>query len=254
MSFSEEARSYTETRKRTSAEYVKFTPRHRTVLRMLDDRAKTVWKHWIPQANGGRGMGAVCPNVDPQLKVCPIDKLYADLPKDDEKRKENNARRRFVVNVLDRTPHTVCKSCQTVTPPVVNTASPSQKTCVSCGADLKGHDFKPLNRVKILEQGPRLFNESLNAIAEMQKADLGKDITEYDITFTTQGEGRDRRITAIPQDPKELEPDALIDPETGEPQKKFNLDLLSEPTPIEEIELMLQGATMDQLNAVRGIV
>jgi ribosomal protein L37AE/L43A len=220
---------------------------------MLDLEARQVWKHWIGQANGGKGLGAVCPNITPQTKICPIDLKYADLPKDNEERKANNARRKFVINVLDRTPHTICKFCQTQTPGITQVGS-TVKSCISCGADLKGHDFKPLNRIKILEQGPKLFNEQLNVIQEMQKSDIGKDITEYDITFTTQGERREKRITAIPQDPKELEPDALLDPETGEPQKRYDLDLLVEPTSVEEIELMLEGATMDQLNAVRGIV
>jgi hypothetical protein len=245
--FSEEARSYGETRKRTSAEYVKFTEDYRTVLRMLNT------KHWIAAANGGRGMGAVCLNTEPRMSVCPIEKMYEDLPRENEDRRANNARRKFVVNVLDRTPHTTCKHCSTLTPGIVNVATGS-KQCKSCGGDLKGSDFAPLDRVKILEQGPRLFNESLNAIATMQKEDLGKDITEYDITFTAQGSGRDRRITAIPQDPKPLPKDALLDKETGEPQKVFDLDLLGEPPSIEEMELMLEGATIDQLNALKGIV
>lgn len=252
MSFSEEARSYSDTAKRTSAEYAKFTPQYRTVLRVLDAKAKTVWKHYIQAANGGRGMGAVCPNVEAGLNVCPIEAKYASLPKDNEDRKANNARRKFVVNVLDRTPVTTCNTCQATTPAAVNIAT-GVKQCVSCQADLKGHDFKPLNKIKIMEQGPRLFNEQLNTIADMQKADIGKDITEYDITFTTQGAGREKRITAIPQEPKALEKDAFIDPETGEEQKRFDLDILAEPASVEVIELMLEGATIDQINAVRGI-
>jgi len=253
MSFSEEPRSYTETRKRTGAEYVKFTDKYRVVLRMLNPQARTVWKHWIQEANGGRGLGAVCLNTEPGLRACPIEKAYEHLPKDDKERKDHYARRKFVINVLDRTPVTTCKHCSTVTPAVTNVAS-GAKQCQSCGGDLKGSDFTPLNKVKILEQGPRLFNENLNVIADMQKADLGVDITEYDIVFTSQGQDRDRKITAIPKDPEPLEDGALNDPETGEPQKLWDLELLSEPPQSEEIELMLQGATIDQLNAVRGIV
>lgn len=252
MSFSEEPRSYADTRKRTGAEYLKFTPEYRTVARILNPKARTVWKHFIPQANGGRGMGAVCPNIPGESYVCPIEIKYADLPKDNEDRKANYARRRFVVNVLDRTPHTTCKACNTLTPGKVNPAS-NKKTCANCGADLKGHDFAPLNKVKILESGPRLFNQNLNAIQQMQLEETGKDIVDYDITFTTQGVGRDRVITAIPQDAKELGDEAFLDSETGEPQQLFDLDLLAEPTSVEEITLMLQGATVEQLNAVRGI-
>lgn len=251
MSFSE-VRSRNETRKRTSAEYFKFTQDYRSVGRILDPKARTIWKHWISVANGGKGMGAVCLNTEPRMDACPIERKYADLPKDNPERKANNARPKFVVNILDRTPYTTCKACNTQTPGKVNQAN-GQKQCFSCGASLKDHDFKPLNRVKILEGGPRLFNDNLNPIAEMQKADLGKDITEYDITFSTTGEGRDRKVNALPQPPSELEEDALIDPDTGEEQKLFDLELLAEPPSSEEIELMLEGATIDQLNALRGI-
>lgn len=250
MPFSEERRSYEETRKRTGAEYLKFTPEYRTVARVLDGNARTVWKHFIQQANGGRGMGAVCPNVTAGLNICPIEAEVAHLPKDDQERRNANARRKFVVNVLDRTPYTTCETCNSPTPAKV---VGREKICTSCGASLKGHDFAPLNKVKILEHGPKLFNEQLNAIEQMQREELDMPITEYDITFTTQGSGRDKKITAIPQDPKSLEEDALIDKETGEPQKLYDLELLAEPAQVEEITLMLQGATVEQLNAIRGI-
>lgn len=253
MSFSEEPRSYDETRKRTGTEYLKFTPDYRAVARILNPKARTVWKHFIPQANGGKGMGAVCPNVTAGLNVCPIEASVAHLPKDNDERRNSNARRRFVVNVLDRTPYTTCNTCNSPTPGKVVPPSRTRQ-CINCGADLKGHDFAPLNKVKILEAGPQLFNNQLNVIADMQEQELGKNITEYDITFTTQGVGRDRTVTALPQDPKELEEDAFFDSETEEDQKLFDLELLAEPATSEEIELMLQGATMDQLNAVKGII
>lgn len=253
MPFSEEPRSYADTRKRTGAEYIKFTPEYRTVLRVLNTTAQTVWKHFLPQANNGKGMGAVCPNIPGEsYYVCPVELKYADLPRDSEERKSNYARKKFVVNVLDRTPYTTCKACNTVTPGKINIAANS-KSCVNCQASLKGHDFAPLNKVKILESGPRLFNQSLNAIQQMQMDELGKDIDAYDITFTTQGSGRERVITAIPQDPKEIEDSAWLDAETGEAQKLFDLDLLTEPTSVEELVLMLQGATIQQLNELKGI-
>ena len=251
MPFSEEARSYADTRKRTGAEYVRFTPDYRVVLRMLNPKARTVWKHFISEANGGRGMGAVCPNV-PGTYICPIEAKYAHLPKEDVERRDNQARRRFVINVLDRTPYTICQACNTKTPGKVNVAS-GAKQCVNCGNDIKKHDFAPLNKVKILESGPKLFNQGLNVIQEMQLSELGKEITDYDIVFTTQGLGRDRSVTALPGDSKDLEPEAFLDADTGEQQQLFDLDLLIEPASVEEITLMMQGATIEQLNAVRGI-
>jgi hypothetical protein len=247
MPFAEIApvKSYVETRKRTSAAYVKFTEDYRITLRMLNVGARTIWKHWIPQANKGIGMSANCPNVRADMSVCPLEAGVKGLAKDDPVRRDAVARRRFVVNVLDRTPYTTCSACNTDTP---------GKVCINCGNDLKkGHDFKPLNKVKIMEGGVQLFNYSLNPIQEMQQEDHNADITEYDIVFTTAGTGRDKKIAAIPQKPEALDESALLDPETGEAQALFNLDDLAEPTPIEEIEMMLKGATMQEINEARGI-
>lgn len=237
-------RSYNETRKRTSNNYVKFTPAYRTTLRILNPAAKLSWKHWVQEANSGRGMMATCPNTTSQTKACPICATLVGRDKTDPEVNARKARPRYVVNVLDRTPYTVCNYCSNDTP---------GKQCQNCKADLKGHDFAPLNRVKILEGGPTLFKETLNAVETMQLDELGKDILQYDIVFAASGEGRERKINAIPQTPKDFEDEWLIDPETKEPQRLFDLDLLVEPNSIEEITAMMRGATMEELNALRNI-
>jgi hypothetical protein len=242
-----ETYDYSSTRKRTSDSYVKFSPDHRIVLRMLNNKAKLVWKHWIPEANGGKGMMANCPNTTAQASACPIERSIKGLAKDDPKYQERRAKKRYIVNVLDRTPYTVCPSCSENTP--------KAKQCQSCGAALKANlDYAPLNRVKLLESGPMLFVQGLAAMEKAWQEDYPEaEITDYDITFTTNGTGRDRRIAPMPQVPSELEADALNDPETGEAQKLFDLELLAEPSSVEEIELMLQGATLEEINAVRGV-
>jgi len=242
-----ETYDFSTTRKRTSDSYVKFSPDFRVVLRMFDDHARLVWKHWIGEANAGRGMMANCPNTSPGMNVCPIEKSLKGLAKDDPEVMQRKAKKRFIVNVIDRTPYGACPSCSAQTP--------KAKVCTSCGAKLPANmEYAPLNKLKILEQGPQLFAQGLNAVEQMQKEDYPEaEITDYDIVFTTTGTGRDRKIAPIPQPPVPLAEDALIDPETSDVQKRFDLDLLIEPTPIEEIEAMMGGATMEQLNALRGI-
>jgi hypothetical protein len=244
MAFAEDKRTYSETRKRTSNAYVKFSPDYRVVLRILNPNARMTWKHWIGEANAGKGMMATCPNKSAQDQVCPIEISLRGLPKDDTRVMERKAKKRFTVNVLDRTPHTVCDSCNTQTP---------GKKCINCGADLKKNSFAPLNKVKILEGGPQLFTQTLNGVDTLQTEEFGLEITDYDITFQTQGVGRDRKISAIPAAATVIGEAEMVDPETGEPQRLFDLDLLSEPTPVEEIELMLKGATIDDLNQIRGV-
>lgn len=241
MSFSDELKSYSETRTRSSSNYVKFSPDYRVTLRILDTKARTVWKHWISVANNGKGMGAVCPNTSSQVRPCPIDGHDSVLS--DEERDSLKARRRFVVNVLDRTPVTFCDSCGNTTP---------GKKCQFCDVKLDKNTFTPLDQIKILEQGPNLFNKVLNPIEKMYKEDLGVDITDYDIVFMTQGSGRDRVITANPATPAELPTDALLDAE-GNKQSLWDLDLLTEPSTVEEVEAMLRGANMEELNAIRGV-
>lgn len=250
MSFSDELPKKTsgETAKRPSTDYVKFTPDYRVVLRMLDDHARTIWKHWIPQANKGKGLSANCPNVRSDMSVCPIEAEIRHLPKDSQERKDKSARRRFVVNVLDRTPYTTCTACNTPTPQT------RTKECVSCHADTSRLDFKPLNKIKIMEGGVKLFNQTLNPIQQMQSEDYdGAGITDYDIVFTTNGEGRDKQISAIPQPPKKLPADVFVDPMTGEQQQVYNLDDLAEPSSLEEIKLMLEGASFQEILSAKGV-
>jgi hypothetical protein len=251
MPFAEESVSYDNTRKRTSAAYLKFSPEYKAVVRILNPEAKRVWKHWIQAANGGKGMYATCPNVG-STGICPIEKQLAKLPKDDPRILEGRAKKKFMVNILDRTPYTRCPSCETLTPGATSPTT-SGKVCISCQASLKGAEFAPLNRVKIIEGGPKLFAETLNAVQKMQLDDLNKEITEYDITLVTQGVNRDRKIAAFPQPPEDLDDSVYLDPETGEPQALYDLDLLAEPATPEEIEALLKGATMLEINALRGI-
>lgn len=243
MPFSDEPKTYSETRNRASTSYVKFSPSYRTVLRILDGRAKTIWKHWLPMANGGKGFAVNCPNTSSQVRPCPIEPLLEALAQDDPKRREMGVRRRFVVNVLDRTPHTVCEACGNQTP---------GKKCIYCQADISKNEFVPLNKVKILEGGPELFNKTLNPIEKMYVEDHGVDISAYDLVFMTQGVGRERQIAANPLKIEDLPDEAFLD-ENGERQKLFDLDLLAEPTSVEEIEMYLAGATIKEVNEARGV-
>ena len=244
MSFSEEMpkKTWDETKRRPTTDYVKFTPDYRVTLRMIDTTARTVWKHWIGQANKGKGLSANCPNARADMSVCPLEASVKNLPKDSPERRDTVARRRFVVNVLDRTPYTTCLSCNAPTPQT------RAKECINCHADTSKHDFAPLNKVKIVEGGVKLFNQTLNPIQQMQFEDYnGADITQYDIVFTTMGEGRDKQISAVPQPPKELPASVFLNPETNEKQTIYNLDDLAEPTPLAEISMMLAGASFIEI-------
>jgi len=243
MPFSEEPRTYKETRTRTSNQYVKFSPDYRITLRILDTKAQMVWKHWLPMANGGKGFGVVCANTSSQVRPCPVEHLIATLNDDDPLLSQIKARRRFIVNVLDRTPHTVCEACESTTP---------GKKCINCGADVSKNEFHPLNVVKIMEQGPNLFNKGLNPIEKMYQEDHGVGIDGYDLVFMTQGNGRDRQIVANPLKVEPLPEDAFLDAE-GNQQKLYDLSLLAEATSVDEINMYLEGATISEVNEAKGV-
>jgi len=248
MPFAEDlpVRNFDQTLRRPTTDYVRFTDQYRVVLRVLNEEARTVWRHYITQANKGKGMSANCPNVRADMSVCPLELSVRGLPKESQERKDKIARRRYITNVLDRTPHTICPACNT------NSPQTRSKDCISCGSDLSKADFQPLNKVKIMEGGIRLFNQGLNVIADNQAQDFdGADITEYDIVFTTTGENREKQIAPNPRQPTPLPAEALLDPLTGEKQALYDLDLLAEPSSLEEINLMLQGASKEDIFAAR---
>lgn len=85
----------------------------------------------------------------------------------------------------------------------------------------------------------------------MQKDDLNLEITDYDIKFTTSGKGRDRKIAALPVDAEPIDIAKIVD-EEGNPVKLFDLDVICEPNTVEEVRLMLEGATMDEINAMQA--
>lgn len=240
------ADSAVRTRKRTSSDYVKFEEGYRVVLRLLEDKSRVTWTHWLQEANAGKGLSAICPNTD-KVKICPVEKELDQLANDDPRFNERKRKPKYIANVLDRTPVTFHESCSQVTP------KGSGNKCIHCGESVAKNTFTPLNKVKILSGGPRLFRETLNGVEKLQQEELQLSITEYDIVFQTQGRGRDKRISAIPQTAEEFNDEWLVDPETNEPQRKFDLDTLSEPTTVEEIEAMMNGATFEELNAIRGI-
>lgn len=66
-------------------EFVK-TPVGVTTLRLVTSEPKAVWKHWIPQANAGKGMSVVCG------EGCPICKINDELQKQGLNKKYTSSR------------------------------------------------------------------------------------------------------------------------------------------------------------------
>lgn len=80
----------------TEVTYVKL-PEGSTTLRIVDEEPYTRWTHWVPQANGGRGMSITCIG-----KGCPICNLIAEA-KANKVKPKYNTRKVHSMNVINRT-------------------------------------------------------------------------------------------------------------------------------------------------------
>lgn len=77
-----------------SVEFVK-TPPGLTKVRLMNSEPKSTWKHWIPQANAGKGMSIVCSGKD----TCLICKANKDMEAQGLKKKYSVSRA-FAMNAL----------------------------------------------------------------------------------------------------------------------------------------------------------
>lgn len=66
-----------------------------TKLRILGDEPKAMWKHWLQQANGGKGMSVMCIGRD----KCPVCKANAEAEKSGLKKKYSVSQS-FAMNAL----------------------------------------------------------------------------------------------------------------------------------------------------------
>lgn len=77
-------------------EYLKLTPGETVKFRILDEQPESRWVHWIPQANGGKGLSVKCTG-----KGCPICADIAEKKRAKVAQKYNGTKS-HAINVLNR--------------------------------------------------------------------------------------------------------------------------------------------------------
>jgi len=184
----------------TRPKYLRFKEGSPVLVRILDESAHSVEKHWIQKANASLlCIGELCP-------LClHNDELRREFPDSYKKSKGfYNRSRRYLVNILDRTP--VIKDPETgeeyyaVKGKFPTTTSDGERCLV-------GIDPEPSNTIKILERGRELFEQL--AMIHSETVDLSIDpttgnevvkggITSFDIKLSTKGAGKDMTIMAMP--------------------------------------------------------
>lgn len=156
------------------------------IIRILQKKAKQQMVHYV---NRGyvKCLGTTCPLCENNRN------LVRDYPETFRKEKSYSpAIARYYVNVLDRTPAKVC----------VCGREHKDITLLKCQCDaLLPIEIKPLNRVRVLAKGTSLFIEQLNLLqSAIIDPNTGErlPLTSFDINLFVKGEGRDTKITAIP--------------------------------------------------------
>jgi hypothetical protein len=207
-------------------------PQGTTIIRILDANALKKETHFVNNASF-ECLGDECP-------VCQNNhKIIQDNPETFRTIKGYHPRqRRYLINVLDKTPVKVCPSCGHANKKNGREFSP---VCVKCQTVITTVPIAPLNQVRVLAKGVELFAK-FNALEENVTDNEGTPLplNSYDINLFVQGMGKDVKIDPIPMsnnnEPVEVDPESL-----------YELDkLVIKLTPV-EINNLLRGVSMKDI-------
>ena len=214
--------------------FLKITPGVPVTIQILDETSTVIDKHWMTDA-AGRRVGIVCPGKD----VCPICQRNAEINYNREHPDYIPLQHRHRVNVLDLTPVKRCPKCGATYP---ETASPTVCSVDGCGASLDGVQSEPLAEVKILERGRRLM-EQFNNFQNTPHVSTGKvePLQSYPFMLIASGSGTQMVVTAIPQEPRGIDPNQY---EKLDLNQGLKLDA-------DEIRYLLSGGALKDIFAAR---
>lgn len=167
------------------------------VIRIVQPKPVKKWAHFIGTAYVECLGFEDCP-------VCRNNKqLQMEYPQDYYKQSGYNpSRRRYFVNVIERTMGKICPQCNE------DYKGNIPAICPKCQYVLAPVPMKPINKIKVLAGGPTLFEEDLNALDKaVVNPTTGEPlgIMAYDITLVVKGAGKERSITAIPNQAADLD-------------------------------------------------
>ena len=184
--------------------FVKLDEDRPVIVQILQDRASQYYVYWFKDSSGGW-----VKYISPGLDTCPVVERNRLVGK--ESPKYIRASRKYAVMVYDVTPKVVCSECGADFWP-----QDKVKEC-DCGESLKNVKAAPVNKVRILERGYRLFSQlnSLEGTVTNAEGDA-LSITQYPIMIVRKGSGNETTTTPIPQlhlpavDPEDYE-DQFLD-------------------------------------------
>jgi hypothetical protein len=228
----------------TGSDFIRLTPEHTTVIRILDEIPTISWSHFVPKkhsafpnANAGKGMSFMCPG----RATCPICKWnseqWDEFRKDTdtkEKKPKNllNSRKVYTFNVLDRTVVVTCPSCGAE---YYETKSGFPEECSNpdCGASLADIEAAPRNKIQIFQKGIKIAEQFIAFEDEFG------DINSYDVKLDTRGTGDQSNTICVPKPPNPLNLDEIL----GEnwQDKLYNITEIIKPMDAANITRILNG-------------
>jgi len=223
--------------------FVRLDENKPVTIQILQKEAAMYYVYWFKDS-----VGKFVKYLSPGFATCPI---VARNRKHGGKESEQYLRpqRKYAVNVYDTTPMITCPECNTH-----HWKHDGMVACI-CGELLKGIKPAPINEVRVLERGYRLFSQ-LNSLEGNEEEGIDPvvvdedgnplSITEYPIMIIRKGTGNETTTTPIPQ--LHL---AAIDPED------FKDDLHELPqaldlTPEEVLLILDSGVTLGDILQARA--
>lgn len=229
--------------------YLRFVEGTPLIVRILDKVAYGANKHWIKRANASvLCLGEACP-------ICKNNELLREQQSDSFKKAKGyiGISRRYLVNVLDRTP--VLKDSET---DVEYYPSKGRFPTVDPSGEksLVGLNPEPSNTIKVLERGKELFeqlkmihNETLNISMDADGQEVIEGgLTSFDIKLITMGSGKEMAISVMPLLLNNDDVNPILDASGLEPHILSSLGI--ELTPDEMIDLT-HGVSLKDIFAKR---
>jgi hypothetical protein len=235
MSFVDERPNKSGKTEYRKTEYIKLVEGMNKV-RIVQSKARLYWTHFIAPFYVECLGQENCP-------VCKSNKkMQIEFPEEYQRQQGYvPARRRFYVNVIDRSMGKICPQCHTEFKGSVPVH------CPNCDYPINDVPLAPLNKIKVLAGGPTLFEDNLNAIDKAildPKTNEPVGITNYDITLMVKGSGKERVITPIPDAPSELDFDYTT-------LEMFDLDKVVVKIEADEIASLQKGVALKDIFAAR---
>jgi hypothetical protein len=214
-------------------QYLKYVEGMPLIVRILDDRAYHVQKHWInSQRLSLLCLGGECPICERNAQI------RKEFPKSYWNQRDYISRsNRYMVNVLDRTPVVVDEE----TGEEYYARQGNFPTVTSDGSrSLANLEPRPSNTIKILERGKTLF-EQLKAYHE-EFGEFDEDgntvsggLTTFDIKIITLGKGLDKVISPMPLPQNNYDVSEILDEIEQEKHDLSTLGILLSPDEVEKV-------------------